>query len=97
MAKTYFEQLLTNLGVVEEGLTDEQRDYYEKIVRASGHEPSDIFDDSNYGEEFTCSICGKEIKGEFSNNAQPVNDGRCCSYCNANVVIPARIKELGAK
>lgn len=39
-----------------------------------------------------CSICLHPIEG-FSNNAYPVNNGRCCSDCNAIVVIPARIAE----
>lgn len=43
-----------------------------------------------------CSICDKEIpvkEGGWSqgNNAQPINDGRCCDECNVNVVIPARL------
>jgi hypothetical protein len=38
----------------------------------------------------TCSICGESFR-EFANNAQPVNDGRCCAYCDDHVVIPARI------
>lgn len=43
-----------------------------------------------------CSICQNEIpvkQGGWSsgNNAQPVNDGRCCDECNAEVVIPARL------
>jgi hypothetical protein len=43
-----------------------------------------------------CSICDKAIpvkEGGWSegNNAQPINDGRCCDECNANVVIPARL------
>jgi hypothetical protein len=45
-----------------------------------------------------CSICKKEIevKGTWThgNNAQPVNNGRCCDICNMNVVIPVRIKEV---
>ena len=41
----------------------------------------------------TCSICGEEYEG-FGNNAQPVNDGRCCDKCNFTVVIPARLKLL---
>jgi hypothetical protein len=27
------------------------------------------------------------------NNAQPVNDGRCCDECNMDVVIPARLQQ----
>lgn len=39
-----------------------------------------------------CSICGEEYRG-FGNNADPINNGRCCEGCNATKVIPARIKE----
>lgn len=38
------------------------------------------------------SICGKEYEG-CGNNAQPVNNGRCCDECNAKVVIPTRMHE----
>jgi len=43
-----------------------------------------------------CSICGLPIKAEINgwdsgNNAEPVNDGRCCNECNSRVVIPRRI------
>jgi hypothetical protein len=45
-----------------------------------------------------CSICHKEIPAvgtwTTGNNAQPVNDGRCCDDCNVSVVLPARLKEL---
>lgn len=45
-----------------------------------------------------CSICGRPIEavGDWTegNNAQPVNDGRCCGDCDATVVIPARLKEF---
>ena len=40
-----------------------------------------------------CSICNKEYEG-YGNNAEPINDGRCCDICNATVVIPARMKQL---
>ena len=39
-----------------------------------------------------CSICKEKIEG-FGNNAQPINDGRCCDDCNMLVVL-ARIKEM---
>ena len=29
------------------------------------------------------------------NNAQPVNDGRCCNVCNWTDVIPTRLGEQG--
>ena len=50
---------------------------------------------SNYKETGTCSICGKEYT-HYGNNAQPINNGRCCDECNATKVIPARF-ELAKK
>lgn len=53
-----------------------------------------------------CSICGNPIDVQTyrnrivwtqGHNAQPVNDGRCCSYCNDTVVIPRRIKDTFRK
>tara|TARA_R100000081_G_C4636973_1_gene75930 strand:- start:210 stop:407 length:198 start_codon:yes stop_codon:yes gene_type:complete len=51
--------------------------------------------------EVKCSICSSyieplkdengEVVWEHGNNAQPINDGRCCDKCNWEVVIPARI------
>lgn len=39
-----------------------------------------------------CSICGKTYKG-YGNNAEPVNDGRCCDECNVTIVVPRRIQD----
>lgn len=44
-----------------------------------------------------CSICNNPIEinaygWKYGNNAQPINDGRCCDLCNLMYVIPARIK-----
>jgi len=39
-----------------------------------------------------CSICGESFP-EPSNNAQPVNEGRCCAYCDDHVVTLARVAE----
>ena len=43
-----------------------------------------------------CSICFDEIETtswgwDQGHNAEPVNDGRCCSECNTRVVLLARI------
>ena len=38
-----------------------------------------------------CSICKNKLAG-FGNNAQPVNNGRCCDDCNEAHVIPARVR-----
>ncbi len=40
-----------------------------------------------------CSICNNKITG-FGNNAEPVNNGRCCDTCNFTKVIPARLEML---
>ena len=42
-----------------------------------------------------CSICGNEIKG-YSHNADPINDGRCCTECNNNIVIQKRIEMMNS-
>lgn len=39
-----------------------------------------------------CSICGKPYEG-YGNNANPVNDGRCCNECNTKIVVPRRIQD----
>lgn len=52
-----------------------------------------------------CSICGDEIDKQVhpvtgavvwdkGHNAEPITDGRCCSECNAEIVVPARIDQL---
>ena len=49
-----------------------------------------------------CSICGTTIKPNEigwaeGNNAEPVNDGRCCDTCNHEVVIPTRIQQMNGR
>lgn len=39
-----------------------------------------------------CSICGKNYEG-YGNNAEPVNNGRCCNDCNATIVVPRRMQD----
>lgn len=46
---------------------------------------------------FTCCICGEEFEDYTGHNPWPVVDDEtgekvCCAVCNANVVIPARMK-----
>ena len=48
-----------------------------------------------------CCICSNPIEAEFTedgdpywldgHNAEPVAEGRCCSKCNDNIVIPTRL------
>lgn len=47
-------------------------------------------------EENICSICFIPYEG-FGNNAEPVNNGRCCDACNDVIVIPARLQRLNNK
>ena len=54
-----------------------------------------------------CSICTepideqKDLNGEVwwtdGHNAEPINGGRCCTLCNDNVVIPARLAHFKLK
>ena len=48
-----------------------------------------------------CAICGDTIKGDglgVGHNPEPVSDGRCCSECNYELVVPARLTmALGIK
>ena len=54
-----------------------------------------------------CCICKGEIEKQYTeegemywdqgNNAQPIDDGRCCNECNATIVIPARLTEMKLK
>lgn len=39
-----------------------------------------------------CSICGMPYEGH-GNNAQPVNDGRCCNECDEEIVVPRRMQD----
>ena len=48
-----------------------------------------MFQDGTHRKK-VCSICYRVYTG-YGNNAQPVNNGRCCDNCNSNYVIPMRI------
>jgi hypothetical protein len=56
--------------------------------------------DENEDEpQLICSICDLPIPVEHGtwtrgHNAQPVNNGRCCGDCNAQVVLPMRIARI---
>ena len=39
-----------------------------------------------------CSICGDKHDDPYGHNAEPINDGRCCTVCNFDVVLPTRIR-----
>lgn len=65
-----------------------------KFFNENNLDPHELFE-MEY-EVFKCSICGKRIDDGFSNNAQPINNGRCCNSCNAKYVIPARINRMRA-
>lgn len=52
----------------------------------------DLIDALNPNKEkpLECSICFRMFT-EFGNNAEPINEGRCCDSCNTKVVL-ARIQ-----
>jgi hypothetical protein len=48
-----------------------------------------------WGDEIVrrCTICQEEFRGQ-GNNAEPVNDGRCCDPCNHTTVFTARVNVM---
>ena len=52
-------------------------------------------------KQLICSISNEPIQTNWygwseGNNADPINDGRCCDNCDATVVFPKRIEMLVA-
>lgn len=46
----------------------------------------------------SCCICEKWIKDGMGHNPAPLkNEGACCDYCNANKVLPERLKQPKSK
>ena len=45
-------------------------------------------------EYIHCAICGGIVKDSESHNAEPLCKGRCCSKCNAERVLPERLKDI---
>ena len=53
---------------------------------------------------YECCLCDglidhhKNAKGETywtrGHNAQPIKEGQCCDWCNANVVLPKRFENI---
>ena len=41
-----------------------------------------------------CCFCSKLLDEVYSNNALPVQNGRCCGDCNWSIVIPKRLESL---
>lgn len=41
-----------------------------------------------------CALCGGIVKDSESHNAEPLCEGRCCSKCNTERVLPERLKEI---
>lgn len=45
-------------------------------------------------EQKTCCICGEPFLG-YGNNPWPVaEEGECCDQCNAEKVIPERLRQM---
>ena len=56
----------------------------------------------NTKKDNDCSICHEEIDVQVfegggtwagGHNAEPINDGTCCTKCNDTIVTPTRIKQ----
>jgi hypothetical protein len=73
------------------------------VLRGVLNDPKHSEFDLDY-EILECVICSGQIEhkrkpdGEVywteGNNAEPIEDGRCCESCNSSVVIPARLEQL---
>ena len=95
MAKTYLEQMISNLAIPADRITEEFKGFLIEQITKAGLNPDDEVDAGVMKfEPFKCSICQKVITDEYGNNAQPVNNGKCCDNCNTTVVIPARINSI---
>lgn len=97
MAKTYWENYIWSCygDVADSGISfekfselikDQADRHFERFGIKDPHQiqPSD--------ESFDCCLCGRHFDGEYSHNANPVKDGRCCIECNAKKVMPVRWK-----
>ena len=49
----------------------------------------------SYAEIGKCSICG-DLYGHYGHNPEPLRklEERCCNWCNAYLVIPARLRAM---
>ena len=44
-------------------------------------------------KEFECVICGEVREGEWDHSPDPISkEGRCCTNCNYDVVVPKRLE-----
>jgi len=58
----------------------------------------------NYEEVLNCNLCPRDIDihrdptgnayWNQGHNAEPLAEGRCCDFCNATKVIPARLEAI---
>ena len=48
---------------------------------------------SKINKKKVCSICEKTYEG-YGNNAEPINEGRCCDKCNSTVVLNQRLNGM---
>ena len=88
MARTYLENELAYRGITMTEASAEEIQCFSDMLIKMGKEPDKVVPAT---ECFVCSICGEHIENEWSHNAWPVNEGRCCILCNGKYVTPSRI------
>ena len=76
-----------------EQIFNEMEELIKKFSEDSDELIKKLKEKEDYKEEGTCSICFRKYT-HWGNNAYPVNRGRCCDECNANIVVPARIQQM---
>ena len=55
---------------------------------------NDCMEREDDDDKMKCSICKHNDIPEYGNNAEPINDGECCNYCNDAFVIPRRLQDM---
>ena len=97
MAKTYLENwiwsALGGTGASYEEAFEKLESIGRETLTKMGCKDPDAIQPAD--ESFDCCLCGRHFDNEYSHNAQPVKDGRCCIECNATKVMPARLKDMG--
>ncbi len=90
-------------GLLPPGVTDQLWSgfilgYHAGMNDAAEEEPAEGEDpDQDPDEMITCCFCGTDMLWKNSNNPWPLIDddkSRCCNMCNANKVIPERLRHM---
>jgi len=86
--------------VKKDKIIKEQNQIIKATKREMGYSVSDTESESeseSEEEENKCLLCGNEWDCPYGHNGRPLVEGQVCDKCNAEKVIPYRIKVYGNK